>query len=64
MSGWRIAGLVICSLLVLDAMVCLLFLDRIEGLFKRMLPGVRIGPLIALEALGGLLGLALLLPGD
>ncbi len=64
MTGWKLAGLVVSSLLVLDALVCLALYDRVEGMLRRAFPQARIGPLLVLEGIGGLIGLALLLLGD
>lgn len=63
MSGWTLAGLILAGLMVVDGLVSLLFLERVEGLVQRMFPGLKVAPIAIAELLGGAVALLLLLPG-
>ena len=61
MDFWVQVGLVFSVLLVLDGLAGLLFLDRLEPMLRKLLPGVRLGPIAAAEMAGGLVCMALIL---
>ncbi|MBN1257058.1 MAG: hypothetical protein JXA52_05075 [Planctomycetes bacterium] len=61
MSLWSKIGIVISFLMIIDGLVCLVFIDRVEGWLRQVFPRANLVPITAIEILlGGLLGILIL----
>ena len=54
-------GMVVSFLMIIDGLICLIFIDRVESWLRQIFPKANLVPIAAIEILaGGILGILIL----